>query len=71
MERILLSVEPADGAWQVVSDHTVLAREPRKQSAIELARRYARNRHEVTGEPTGVVAPICNGEWVVLERCGG
>ena len=70
MERTLLSVEPADEGWQVLLDDEPLALHASKRAAIDLAMRCARNRHEITGEPTGVVAPICNGEVVLLASCG-
>lgn len=70
MERTLLYVEPAEGCWQVVLANEVLASHQARHAAIDMAMQFARNRHEVTGEPTGVAAPICNGEVVVLDECG-
>ena len=70
MERTLLYVAPAEGCWQVTLANEVLGSHQARHAAIDLAMRFARNRHEATGEPTGVVAPICNGEVVVLEECG-
>ncbi len=70
MERTLLYVEPAEDGWQVVLAKSVLATHDARHSAIDAAMHLARNRHEITGEPTGVVAPICNGEVVLLDACG-
>lgn len=70
MERTLLYVEPAEDRWQIVLDNKVLASHDARHAAIDMAMHFARNRHEVTGEPTGVVAPICNGEVVLLDECG-
>lgn len=70
MERTLLYVEPADGCWQVVLANQVLASHDARHGAIDVAMQLARNRYEITGEPTGVVAPICNGEVVLLDACG-
>lgn len=70
MERTLLSVEPADGCWQVVLGGCLLGSHEGRHDAIALATHFARNRYEITGEPTGVVGPIGNGEVVLLEECG-
>lgn len=70
MERTLLYVEPAEGSWRIVLANEILATYHARPAAIEMAKRLARNRHEITGEPTGVVASICNGEVVVLGECG-
>lgn len=71
MERTLLYVEPADGCWQVVLEDRILASHEARHAAIDLATQLARNRHEITGEPTGVVGPICStGEVVLLDECG-
>ena len=70
MERTLLSVEEHESGWQVVLAGETLQLAGDKRVAIDTASRFARNRHDVTGEPTGVAAPLCNGEVVVVVRCG-
>lgn len=69
MEKTLLYVElePTAGCWQILMGGQVVASHDAKEAAIEVAKRMARNRHEVLGERSGVVYPICGGERVCLE----
>jgi|GEM_PF-6610401 len=70
MKRTLLSVLELEERWQVLLHGRSLHSGEDKRDAIDAASRFARNRHDITGEPTGVSAPLCNGEVVVLWRWG-
>ncbi|MGH8033149.1 MAG: hypothetical protein ACREO8_12505 [Luteimonas sp.] len=70
MQRILLAVEFDESGWHVLMRGKRIDRYDSCAAAIDAAARFARTRHDATGEPTGVIAPTGFGETVMIETCG-
>lgn len=70
MERTMLSIEADGEDWRVLIGGKPLDAYPCKGTAISTARRFARLRHDATGEPTGVAVPMSGGEYVLVEALG-
>lgn len=70
MERILLSVEPVDGSWQISLRRLLLDEKTTKFAAIESANEHAWRRYTTTGRPTGVRVQMNCGESVLVSLHG-
>ena len=66
VERILFTIMPAYTGWQLFDDLTIGHWFTNKMSAIQAADSMAPQRHDETGQPTGVTVQTACGDWVLV-----